>query len=48
MTTLPTFREHVLARRDDPHTAIRFEDQAYSYAEYVQCCAQRAACGRNA
>lgn len=43
MSDLPTFRDHVIARRDDSHTAIRFEDESYSYAEYVQCCAQRAA-----
>jgi fatty-acyl-CoA synthase len=43
MSDLPTFRSQVIARRDDPHTAIRFEDESYSYAEYVQCCAQRAA-----
>jgi fatty-acyl-CoA synthase len=43
MSELPTFRDQVIARKDDAHTAIRFEDESYSYAEYVQCCAQRAA-----
>ena len=42
MSELPTFRDQVTARKDDAHTAIRFENESYSYAEYVQCCAQRA------
>ena len=43
MNDLPVFRDFVIARKDDPHTALRFEDQSYSYRDYVACCAQRAA-----
>jgi fatty-acyl-CoA synthase len=40
---MPTIRELLQARADDPGTALRFEDQSWSYAEYVKACAQRAA-----
>ena len=29
------------ARAGDPGTALRFEDQIWSYAEYVNACAER-------
>ena len=37
-----TIRERVLARQDDPNTAILFEQERWTYAEYVAACAQRA------
>lgn len=38
-----TFRDVVLARADDPNTAILFEDDAVSYREFVSGCSARAA-----
>lgn len=40
---MTTFADHVRARRDDPRTALLFEDQSWTYAEWVQECAARAA-----
>src|SRR5262245_43815804 len=40
---LVPFRHWVVARADDDHTALRFEDRAWSYREWVAMCAQRAA-----
>jgi fatty-acyl-CoA synthase len=40
---MPTIKELLQARAGDPGTALRFEDQTWSYAEYVDACAQRAA-----
>ena len=37
------FRHWVIARADDDHPALRFEDRAWSYREWVALCAQRAA-----
>jgi steroid-22-oyl-CoA synthetase len=38
-----TVAELLLARADDPHVAIRFEDEAWTYVDYVVECAARAA-----
>jgi fatty-acyl-CoA synthase len=40
---LVPFRHWVVARADDDHTALRFEDRAWTYREWVALCAQRAA-----
>jgi acyl-CoA synthetase (AMP-forming)/AMP-acid ligase II len=40
---LVPFRHWVVARADDEHTAIRFEDRTWSYREWYAACAQRAA-----
>jgi fatty-acyl-CoA synthase len=40
---MPTIAELVRARAADDHPAILFEDQSWSYAEYVTACAERAA-----
>jgi fatty-acyl-CoA synthase len=40
---MPTIAELVRARANDEHPAILFEDQSWSYAEYVTACAERAA-----
>jgi len=40
---MPTIKALLQARSDDPRTALRFEEQTWSYAEYVEACAQRAA-----
>lgn len=40
---MPTIRELLLARADDPNTALAFEDRSWSYVEYLEACAQRAA-----
>jgi len=40
---MPTIAELVRARAADEHPAILFEDQSWSYAEYVTACAERAA-----
>lgn len=40
---MPTIEEILRARVGDPGTALCFEDQTWSYAEYVDACAQRAA-----
>lgn len=40
---MPTIADLIRARAGDPRTALRFEDQTWSYAEYVNACAQRAA-----
>src|SRR2546426_1450272 len=40
---LVPFRHWVVARAGDDHTALRFEDRAWSYREWVAACAQRAA-----
>ena len=39
---MPTLRDWVLARRDDPRPAIRFENQEISYRDYVASCTVRA------
>jgi len=39
---MPTIQEFLRARAGDPRTALRFEDQIWSYSEYVQACAERA------
>ncbi len=46
MSGLPVFRDVVLARRDDAKAGLRFEDASWSYAEFVQACAERAALAR--
>ena len=38
-----TIRDLILARQDDPKTAILFEDQSWTYVDYVSACAERAA-----
>src|SRR5262245_15447449 len=40
---LVPFRHWVVARADDDHVALRFEDRAWSYREWTASCAQRAA-----
>ncbi len=40
---MPTIRDLLLARADDPHPALAFEDSSWTYAEYASACAQRAA-----
>jgi fatty-acyl-CoA synthase len=40
---MPTIAELVRARAADDHPAILFEDESWSYAEYVTACAERAA-----
>ena len=40
---LVPFRHWVVARADDDHIALRFEDREWSYREWVAACAQRAA-----
>jgi fatty-acyl-CoA synthase len=40
---MPTIAELVHARAGDEHPALLFEDSSWSYAEYVDACAQRAA-----
>jgi fatty-acyl-CoA synthase len=40
---MTTFADHVWARRDDPRPALRFEDRSWTYAQWVQACAARAA-----
>ena len=40
---MPTIEELLRARIGDPRTALCFEDQTWSYAEYLDACAQRAA-----
>src|SRR4029453_3539885 len=40
---LVPFRHWVVARADDDHTALRFEDREWSYREWTALCAQRAA-----
>jgi len=40
---MPTVSEFLRARAGDPRTALRFEDQTWSYAEYVDACSERAA-----
>jgi fatty-acyl-CoA synthase len=41
--SLPTVTDLLLARADDPGTGLVFEDQAWTWAEHVQECADRAA-----
>ena len=43
MATVPKFRDFVLAREGDPNPAIRFEDQSWTYSEFVAAAADRAA-----
>jgi fatty-acyl-CoA synthase len=38
-----TVADLLLARRDDERVGLRFEDSSWTYAEYVDACAQRAA-----
>ncbi len=40
---MPTIRDLLLARKDDSNPALAFEDERWSYADYVQACAERAA-----
>ena len=40
---MPAFRGHVKARADDPNLAVLFEDESWTYTEWVQACAARAA-----
>jgi fatty-acyl-CoA synthase len=40
---MPTIAELVRARAGDEHPALLFEDSSWSYAEYVDACADRAA-----
>lgn len=40
---MPTVADLVRARADDVHDAIRFEDEVWTYREYVQACSERAA-----
>ena len=40
---MPTIQDFLRARAGDPRTALRFEDRTWSYAEYLDACAQRAA-----
>ena len=40
---MPNIAEFVKARAHDPGVAIRFEDETYTWPEYVQGCATRAA-----
>jgi fatty-acyl-CoA synthase len=40
---MATIRELLLARVDDPNPALAFEEQSWSYAEFVRACAERAA-----
>src|SRR5215211_3416387 len=40
---MPTIAELVRERAADEHPAILFEDREWSYAEYVEACAERAA-----
>jgi fatty-acyl-CoA synthase len=40
---MPTIADFIRARAGDPGTALCFEDQTWSYASYVDACAERAA-----
>jgi fatty-acyl-CoA synthase len=40
---MPTISELLRARSGDPRPALRFEDQTWSYGEYVEACNERAA-----
>ncbi|HMF81830.1 MAG TPA: acyl-CoA synthetase, partial [Acidimicrobiia bacterium] len=40
---MPTIAELVRARAGDDHPALLFEDESWSYTEYVAACAARAA-----
>ena len=40
---MPTIRDLLLARVDDPNPAMVFEDERWSYAEFIQACADRGA-----
>ncbi len=40
---MPTFVEHVLARAEDDNVALLFEEQAWTYREWVAECVARAA-----
>jgi fatty-acyl-CoA synthase len=40
---MPTIRDLLLARSDDPNPALAFEDQHWNYAEFVRACSERAA-----
>src|ERR1051325_1376318 len=40
---MPVFADHVKARADDNKVALLFEDESWTYAEWVQACATRAA-----
>jgi fatty-acyl-CoA synthase len=39
---MPTIKDRLVARIDDPRPALVFEDRRWTYAEYVRACAQRA------
>lgn len=40
---MPTVAEVVRARAGDDHAALRFEDDTWTYGEYLEACAERAA-----
>ena len=40
---MSTIRDLLIARADDPNPALAFEEQHWSYAEFVRACAERAA-----
>ncbi len=40
---MAVFGDHVVARANDTNVALRFEDSSWTYAEFVQECASRAA-----
>ncbi len=40
---MPVFGDHVKARADDTNLALLFEDDRWTYAEWVQACSARAA-----
>lgn len=40
---MPTVAELVRARAGDDHAALRFEDDTWTYGEYLEACAERAA-----
>lgn len=40
---MPTVAELIRARAGDDHAALRFEDDTWTYGEYLEACAERAA-----
>ncbi len=40
---MPVFADHVKARAGDPNVALLFEDDSWTYAEWVRACSARAA-----
>ena len=43
-----TIRDLILARQDDPNTAILFEDESWTYVDYVAAVVTRCSEGRRA